>query len=90
MSVRDDTAESRYEIDVDGEVGGFLVYRDEDGVRGLVHTEVKPEHEGHGVGTDLVRGVLEDARSNGTRVRPYCSFVVDFLQHHPEYRDVVA
>lgn len=90
MTVTDRPNELRYEIEVDGEVAGFLLYRVEPGVLELVHTDVAPKWEGKGVGGALVQGALEDVRARGLKIRPFCPFVRAYLRRHPEYQDLVA
>jgi uncharacterized protein len=86
--VRDNPEELGYEILCDG-VGGIW-YRTAPGVMVLVHTEVAPTEEGHGVGSRLVGGALDDIRSRGLRVAPACPFVAAYLGGHPEQRDLVV
>jgi predicted GNAT family acetyltransferase len=90
MTVTDRPDQLRYEIEVDGEVAGFLLYRREPGVLELVHTDVDPKWEGQGVGAALVKGALDDVRARGLKMRPYCPFVAAYLRRHPEYEDLVA
>ncbi|WP_457588561.1 GNAT family N-acetyltransferase [Ensifer canadensis] len=54
----------------------------------FVHVEV-PEFEGLGIGTALVRGVFDSLRERGDKAVIRCQFMLDFLQAHPEYSDVV-
>jgi uncharacterized protein len=90
MIVTDHPDELRYEIDVDGEVAGFINYRREPGVLELMHTDVAPKWEGKGIGGALVQGALDDVRARGLQVRPYCPFVAKYIHRHPEYQDLVA
>ena len=90
MTVSDRPNELRYEIEVDGEVAGFINYRREPGVIELVHTDVDPRSEGKGVGAALVQGALDDVRARGLKVRPFCPFVAAYIRRHPEYQDLVA
>jgi predicted GNAT family acetyltransferase len=88
--VVENAAESRYELVTgDGDLVGHLAYRDRDGVRVLVHTEVDEALEGRGLGSELVRGTLDDARARGLKVAPTCPFVRDFIRRHPRYADLV-
>jgi GNAT superfamily N-acetyltransferase len=89
--VQDNPKASRYELLVDGELVGFLVYR----VRGdridLVHTEIDPSRQGLGLGAELVRGTLDGLRSRGLPVAPICPFVSAFIAGHPaSYLELVA
>ncbi|MCW2964824.1 MAG: hypothetical protein JWO17_2076 [Actinomycetia bacterium] len=90
VTVSDRPNELRYEIEVDGEVAGFINYRREPGVIEMVHTDVDPRFEGKGVGAALVQGALDDVRARGLKVRPYCPFVAAYIRRHPEYQDLVA
>jgi uncharacterized protein len=90
VTVADRPNELRYEIEVDGEVAGFLMYRLEPGVIELVHTDVASKWEGKGVGGALVKGALDDVRARGLKMRPFCPFVRAYIKRHPEYQDLVA
>jgi predicted GNAT family acetyltransferase len=82
--------ELRYELHVDGELAGVIRYRREPGSVVLVHTDIDPKFEGHGLGGQLVRGALDDLRSRGLRVVPLCPFVLAFIRRHAEYADLVT
>ena len=90
IRVTDNPDEQRYEVLVDGALGGFAQYRLRPGRIVFTHTEVDDAYEGHGVGSTLVRSALDDARSRGLQVTPMCPFVRAYIEHHPEYRDLVA
>src|SRR5262245_49055227 len=88
--VADNPAESRYEVRVGGELAGFAMYRDEHGRRVFFHTEVDPEHEGEGLGQQLVTTALGAMRERGTPVVPLCPFFASYIRRHPEWHDVLA
>ena len=79
----------RYEVTVDGELAGFAQYRQVEGVRVFVHTEVFDAFEGKGVGSALARGALDDVRARGRRLVAQCPFISAYLDRHPEYADLV-
>ncbi len=54
------------------------------------HTGVPSVLSGRGVGLALVRRVVEDARAEGVRLVPHCSFVRVMMNRHPEWQDVLA
>ena len=81
---------SRFELELDGEVAGFINYRESGGRLHLVHTEVSPSHEGKGLGGELARFALEEARGAGKQVVASCSFVAGWIERHPEYQPLVA
>jgi predicted GNAT family acetyltransferase len=80
--------EGRYELAVEKQIA-FLEYTQRGKVIALVHTEVPESLEGKGIGNKLVRGALDLARAEGTKVIPACTFVAAFISRHPEYGDLV-
>ncbi|HEY2717084.1 MAG TPA: GNAT family N-acetyltransferase [Solirubrobacterales bacterium] len=89
IAVRDDREGERYVIEVDGEPAGFAQYRDRGRAIAFVHTEIDDRHEGQGLGGRLVSAALDDVRSRGLAVLPFCPFVRSYIQRHPEYLDLV-
>jgi predicted GNAT family acetyltransferase len=81
--VHDNRAASRYELDVEGAVAFVDYVRTPDAIR-LVHTEVPTALEGRGIGSRLVKGVLEDVRRQGLEVIVRCPFIEAYLKKHPE------
>jgi predicted GNAT family acetyltransferase len=90
IRVADNPDEQRYEVLVDGALGGFAQYRLLPGRIVFTHTEVDDAYEGHGVGSALVRTALDDVRARGLQVTPICPFVRAYIGQHPEYQDLVA
>ena len=80
---------SRFEVLVDGEVAGVTEYRRRPGLIAFIHTLIDPRFEGRGLGTQLVRTALSDARSEGLSVLPFCPFVRGYIAGHPEYVGLV-
>lgn len=98
ITVEDHPERSRFEARTpDGQVVGFIDYRPaqftgEDSSAAdleMVHTEVDPGEEGHGIGTQLVREALDQVRASGRGVMPLCAFVSAFIREHPDYQDLV-
>jgi uncharacterized protein len=91
VRVIDNTDAHRYEVFVDGTLAGFAMYRMRPGNRIVfTHTEVDDAYEGHGVGSVLAREALNNARWRGLSVTPLCPFIRAYIDHHPEYEDLVA
>ncbi|MBO0844412.1 MAG: N-acetyltransferase [Nocardioides sp.] len=89
LEVRDNPDESRFEVYVDGRPAGSTVYQLADDVILFVHTEVDDAYEGQGVGSDLVRGALDQVRAReGLRVAATCPFVRAWMRKHPDYLDL--
>jgi uncharacterized protein len=89
MPVRNNTALSRFELDVDGATA-VVSYRLEDGVMTFFHTETPAHLQGRGIGSEVVKGALDAARSQGLKVKPRCSFVGSYIARHPETHDLLA
>ena len=88
--ITNNTDESRYEIRLGDELVGHAEYTLNDGLITFTHTEIDPAFEGRGVGSQLVRQVLDDVRATGERrVLPVCPFVKRWIQRHPDYQDLL-
>jgi predicted GNAT family acetyltransferase len=87
--VRDNKSRHRFELDV-GDIMAFANYRLAPGTVIITHTETPPALRGRGIASKLVQGALEMIRADGLKVVAGCGFVVDYLQKHPEYSDMVG
>ena len=87
--VRDNPAESRYELVLDDKLVGELLYRQKSDAVVLLHTEVMPELDGKGYGSTLVSAALDDIRARGLHVVAICPFVRAYIRRHSEYTDLV-
>ncbi|MDK8614303.1 GNAT family N-acetyltransferase [Corynebacterium pseudodiphtheriticum] len=90
QQITNNTAESRFEITVDGKLAGFSDYQDEGNVRNFNHTEVFEEFRGQGLSKPLIKFSLDHARDNDLQILPTCSAYEKFLQKNEEYQDLVA
>jgi uncharacterized protein len=89
--VRNNKTEYRYEVFADGELAGYTQYVLDRGRIAVLHTEVQDSYEGLGLGSQLAREALENARARGLLVMPFCPFIAGFIERHlDEYRDFVA
>lgn len=88
--MRDRPDAGRYEASINGEYAGHLEYELHGTDLVARHTEVDPTFEGEGVGSTLVRHVLDHVRDTGMRVVPTCPFVRSYIDRHPDYEDLVA
>jgi hypothetical protein len=87
--VRDNKAQSGFELDVEGGVA-FANYRMTPAAVIITHTETPRALRGHGIASELVEGALALIRADRRKVIGACGFVVDYLQKHPEYGDMVG
>jgi predicted GNAT family acetyltransferase len=88
--VRDNPERDRYELTVDGAVVGVADYRRDGDNLVFPHTEIDRSMRNRGLGSQLVRGALDDVRRQRGAVVPQCWFVAEFIDEHPEYADLLA
>ena len=88
----DQGARGEYHAAVPGsEAIGRLTYqRRDDDVLVADHTLVPPEIGGRGVAARLVEALVADARTEGNRIVPQCSYVEAAFRRHPEWADLRA
>ena len=88
VQVTNNTAESRFEVNLDGETA-FAEYRLVDHGMILPHTVVPEAFEGKGVGSALAKTALGYAREHELKVIPLCTFMAGYISKHPEWHDIV-
>lgn len=54
------------------------------------HTYTPPEFRGQNIAFRLMERCIEDARREGTKVRPECSYAVVQFRRHREWDDLLA
>jgi predicted GNAT family acetyltransferase len=79
--VTDNTAQSRFELNVDGHVA-YLEYERTPNTLTLLHTEVPPEIRGRHIADRLVEAALAIGRSEGRRLVVICPFARAYLRRH--------
>ena len=86
IEIKDEREErSRYAAYLDGECVGFAsCVQTQDAIL-LPHVEVDPDRRDLGLGSMLVRRVLDDARQEGNTVIPLCPFARRWVDLHPDY-----
>ena len=89
MVVRDNPEQRQFEAYVDETLAGFSAYDLTDGGIMIMHTEVDDAYEGQGVGSAMVRQMLDQIRADGARkVTVLCPFVNAWLRRHPDYQEL--
>jgi len=87
-TVTDNPSRSRFELQTPAGLA-IANYRRDDRSITITHTEVPRAVEGRGVGSKLVKGMLDQIRQEQRKVVPLCSFVAAYISRHPEYRDLL-
>lgn len=90
VTVTNNAGKKRYEALV-GQAGvaGFVDYQETSELVVLTHTEVDPTFEGRGVGSALARAALDDIRERRLKALVICPFILGWLGHHPDHRDLL-
>ncbi|HEY5304215.1 MAG TPA: GNAT family N-acetyltransferase [Acidimicrobiales bacterium] len=90
VTVRDNVAQTRYEVFVEDQLAGFEDYKLSPGRINFLHTEIDSSFTGQGLAATLVKFALDDARSRDLTVRPYCPYVAKYIREHSsEYLELV-
>lgn len=79
----------RFELPVEGNLAIAEFVRFPGGVD-FTHTLVPHELEGRGIGSALVRYILDYAAQQQLQVRASCSFVGAYIERHPDYQHLLA
>jgi len=87
----DDGENGRYVIHLAPGFEGEMTYRHvAPNTIAIDHTLTPREYRGKGVAEKLVFKAVADARAEGTKIVPICSYVVAQFQRHPEWEDLRA
>lgn len=86
----DDTALRRYQLLAGDDEVGFVDYDPIGSASILIkHTEVRPDLEGQGLGSQLLERVLAHIREQGKTVVPICPYALAYIRRHPEHHALV-
>jgi predicted GNAT family acetyltransferase len=88
LHVHHNQADSRYELEIDGQLA-MITYRDADGVRYYIHTEVPKALEGRGIASLMAKAVLDEAQAEHLTIVPLCPFVRGYIERHTQYKSLV-
>lgn len=88
IAVRDNPTRGRFEATVAGHLAVAEYQREGDTII-FTHTEVPETLRGQGVGEQIARYALDQAREQGLRVVPQCPFIAAFIRRHSEYQSLV-
>jgi predicted GNAT family acetyltransferase len=61
-----------------------------DGKIAIDHTYTPPEHRGQNIAARLMLRTIEDARRDGVKIQPVCSYAVAQFRRHPDWADLLA
>ena len=69
---------------------GIMSYTLSSGKMTIDHTEVDEEHEGKGLGKQLVKAGVAYARENKLKIDPVCPYAKKVFDITPDFADVLA
>ncbi len=84
----DNTKKKQYEFQIDGFVAKIEYIKAQNNIY-LTHTEVPTQIGGKGIGTELVKQVLDDVKQKDLVLIPLCPFVALYIKRNPEWRELV-
>ena len=82
-------ARKRYELHSEGGIA-VAYYEPRGDALAFVHTVVPEKLQGRGLASALIKAALADVRERGLKVIADCPFVADYIERHPEERDLLA
>ena len=88
LDIHHDAIAGRFTADVNGH-RCEADYQLRHGVMHLVHTAVPRALQGRGIAAALVDAALAEARRQGWRVRPVCSYVQTYMRRHPDTQNLL-
>jgi uncharacterized protein len=87
----EDATGGRYVVHLpDGAEAEMTYGRRGDGIIVADHTYVPPSFRGRGLAELLVNTAMTNARAEGVKVIPVCSYVAAQFRRHPEWADLRA
>jgi hypothetical protein len=78
----------QFEFHIDGLIPKLEYIRAKDRIF-LTHTEVPEKLEGQGIGSQLIKAVLEEVERQELTLVPLCPFVAGYIKEHPEWKRLV-
>jgi predicted GNAT family acetyltransferase len=76
-------------MEAEGETA-FATYQHNGDTLTLTHTFTPQSLRGKGIASQLIAGVLADARARGLKIAPMCSYVETYFLRHPDQQDLLA
>jgi len=88
MSVIDNPAQSRFELEENGALA-FATYRKHGDVYAIPHVEAAEALRGKGTAGRLMEGIATMAREKHFKIHPSCPYARAWFQRHPAQNDLV-
>lgn len=89
FAIQHDSAAHRFHTEVES-ARCVLDYTLTSGVMTITHTGVPAKVGGRGIASALVQAALDNARGEGWKVVPSCSYAAAWMERHPQYDELLA
>ena len=89
VTLQRNDVENQFEIHYESNVA-FIEYIIKEEKIYLTHTEVPKALEGQGIGSKLVKMVLQYIKDHNMVLVPQCSFVAAYVNKHPEWHSILS
>ena len=89
LRILDNPEKKRFEAPIEVKIAFIEYIRAKDAIY-LTHTEVPESLGGRGIGSALVKEVLQQIEGEGLLLAPLCPFVAGYLKKHPEWQRLLA
>lgn len=87
----DGPTRGRYVIHLPAGLEAEMTYRQlGDSTIAIDHTYTPPEFRGQNIAFRMMERAITDARREGTKIHPQCSYAVIQFRRHPEWADLLA
>ncbi|RYF76642.1 MAG: N-acetyltransferase [Cytophagaceae bacterium] len=83
-------ARHSFELIIEGKLSKVDFFQPDEHTLALTHTEVHPDLEGKGVGSNLLKQVLAYVEQHNQKIVPLCPFVSTYIKRHPDWQRVVS
>lgn len=80
-----------FDLFYDAEKAGFLEYnKKKEGILEITHTEVADEFGGKGLGMELVKAAVEEAKKNNLKILSLCPYAKKMIERMPDFKDLLV
>lgn len=87
----DRPGQGRYVIRLPGGLEAEMTFRKiGESIIAIDHTYTPPEFRGRDIAFRLIERCIADARRDGIRIKPECSYAVVQFRRHPDWADLLA
>lgn len=87
LKVKNNTAENRFEVSIDGQLAKLDYMMDGD-IIVMTHVGVHPDQRGMGIAGKITQVALDYAKENSLRVIPMCSYIAAYIRRNPQYMEL--